>query len=125
MRRLVSIVSTFAIVCVTWVFFRSSTLADAATILSGIVTWRPASDGSLWLHGGLASLGLGQRGSVICGTFLAIVFAVDLAAELTKTEIVVLLRRQPLVVRWGCYFAMLYSVLLFSSEGGQFIYFQF
>ena len=126
-RRVVGVTSTFALVCVLWVFFRSATLTDAYTVLYGIATWRPANDGSVWLPGGVAALGLGSGfRAAVCGASLAAVFLVELAGELSKTDTVSLVRRQRLIVRWGFYYAMALSIYVFGIfETSQFIYFQF
>jgi D-alanyl-lipoteichoic acid acyltransferase DltB (MBOAT superfamily) len=125
-RRVAAVMSTFALVCVAWVFFRSATLGDAFTVLSGIATWRPAPGGPGWLPGGVATLRIGPWRATICGAFLAAVLFVDLAGELSKTDTVTLLRRQRLIIRWGCYYALVVSIFLFGIFGqSQFIYFQF
>jgi alginate O-acetyltransferase complex protein AlgI len=107
--------STFVAVTVTWVFFRSTSVGGALEYLHGIVrpdNWdrwpAKAAINSWWLVAGLVAVMLGvewlQRERE---------HGLDIA-------------RQPVLVRWGIYQALLVSFFLFAVFGGDtFIYFQF
>lgn len=120
-RRLPSLVdalhmlTTFALVTVTWVFFRSESVGAALAYLHGIVrpdnwgTWpSKAVVNSWWLTGALVAIMLGvewvQRERV---------HGLDLSGQST-------------LVRWAIYQALVVSFSLFAVFGGAgFIYFQF
>ncbi|HEY3353465.1 MAG TPA: MBOAT family O-acyltransferase [Polyangia bacterium] len=126
LRRLVGIGTTFALLCFAWVFFRSATPTDALAIIRGIVTWRSAPAGAGWLPGGVISLGIRPGEALVGATFLLVVLFVDVWCEVRETEPVALVRRQSVIVRWGCYYAVACAIFIFGLFGqGQFLYFQF
>ena len=125
-RRVAATTTTFALLCVAWVFFRSESVADAGTVLRRIATWCEASAGQGWLPGGIASLGMESRRALGTTTFVAAVLVIDLWCELSRTDPVSLVRRQRAAVRWGCYYAVVAVTLwLWDTGESQFLYFQF
>ena len=125
-RRLLGALGTFAWLCLAWVFFRSSSLTDAVTILRGILTWCPAASGPGWLPGGMASLGLGPGRAMVSTAFLGGVLAVDLWCEIAKTDPPSLIRRQPWMLRWAFYYGVLLLIVRLGKFGdSSFIYFKF
>lgn len=120
-QALLKILLTFTLICVTWVFFRASTLSTATKILARIATelHRP----SLWE----------QAASLFEGSQLKIAL---LVAGLIVIEW--LTRRHPhplqppfvqrawLPVRWAAFTVLLWTpIFMASPKGGSFIYFQF
>jgi D-alanyl-lipoteichoic acid acyltransferase DltB (MBOAT superfamily) len=101
---------TFHLVCLSWVFFRANTLADAVAILRGV--FEPAEQ--LYLTG-LPS------GALAC----MVLVAIQVVQE-TRGSVRALLAPRPLPVRWLAWYALAFAVVLFGNEAGvQFIYFQF
>ena len=103
----------FAILCVTWVFFRSSTLGDAIEILGHIASLD-----------GLSPSTLQNRLPLIKACGLVMIFAtLELAMQIETLPRV--LERVP----WarGVYYASLVWIIAFAGtfNGTQFIYFQF
>jgi D-alanyl-lipoteichoic acid acyltransferase DltB (MBOAT superfamily) len=125
-RRLVSVSTTFVSLCFAWVFFRSASLADAVGILRGIATWRQAPASPGWLPGVIASLGMGPRRFLVTAAFVVAVLVVDLWCEVSRADPVALVRRQRVIVRWACYYAVLFAIWQFGNSGEKaFVYFQF
>jgi len=125
-RRVLGTLATFAWLCLAWVFFRSSSLTDAFSILRGIVTWCPAAGGQGWLPGGVATLGLGTGRAMISAVLLGGVLAVDLWCETAKADVPSLIRRQPWMWRWACYYGVLLLIVRLGKFGdSSFIYFKF
>jgi D-alanyl-lipoteichoic acid acyltransferase DltB (MBOAT superfamily) len=109
-RTLLAVAGTFHLVCLTWIFFRATSLSEAFEYLEGILSLRG---------------GLGDTAALIAVLpLMAIMFAIDLAQRQAG--------REPFVLRWHpvtqglAYGVMVLFVLVFS--GGNtvpFIYFQF
>jgi D-alanyl-lipoteichoic acid acyltransferase DltB (MBOAT superfamily) len=102
--RIFKQLGTFAFVCVTWIFFRADSLADAWLVLHRMVV-------GLWIDPQMPPLMLGLIGSVWCYEYLSES------------------RWRPVLqhgwVRVGLATAMIVFMCLFSSKSGAFIYFQF
>jgi alginate O-acetyltransferase complex protein AlgI len=116
-RALFSGLVTFHLILVTWVFFRAASLSAAMTILTRVTTSAPVLPRLL-----VTRLG---SGDVI---FLIALVGVLLAIE-TLDETRPLwerVRAQPLVVRWGVYYALLFGLIVLGSwKLQQFVYMQF
>ena len=124
--RLAAMAVTFALVDLTWVFFRADTLADAVGILRQLL-----SGGYLatLFDGGLYALGLSRLDFWLGVFFLLILLAVDVLHE-RNVQIRGWLLGQALWFRWGVYIAAALTILVFGFYGpqydaAQFIYFQF
>jgi alginate O-acetyltransferase complex protein AlgI len=110
----VSIVLTFHLVLVAWVFFRSASVSQALTILGRIAS----------ASGGLRIDGFGTDEIVAAVVAIVLLEAVQLAQRRTSLNRVV--RRQPGWVRWSLYYAAVILILLFGRfDEREFIYFQF
>lgn len=121
-----SMLCTFLMVSVAWVFFRASSLADAVYILGHM------SDGLLddikRVAAGYAVDGM--RPSLLALNIGLIAFGIAaewIAARGGHVSPVEWIAQQPLFVRYGCYFMLIYSPLMLgaSAVNQQFIYFQF
>ncbi len=107
--KLVRIVATFHLVCVGWLIFRASSVAQVGGMLHAIIE-RPAIPASA---------------SLVPVAFAIIpLVIIELVQYLSKDLEVIL--RTPWYVRSAFYTACFYAFILFGQfEGGQFIYFQF
>lgn len=122
-HRLIQIVFTFFLLCITWVFFRASSVTEACSILTRMVTTMEFSN---FFDGTIFSLGLGTMNLVFAVIALIILFTVDLACEFRKCDISSLLVRAPLLLRWGIYYTLFIMILLSSNLSSQeFLYTQF
>jgi alginate O-acetyltransferase complex protein AlgI len=110
-REFFSIVITFAMTTLAWIFFRSESMAQALSILRRIFSRSsvnvPEID-QLWLI-----------------PVLLIFIVVEWIGRSDKYAIERLLIKTPWVVRWSFYYGLSIMILLLSGEEKQFIYFQF
>jgi D-alanyl-lipoteichoic acid acyltransferase DltB (MBOAT superfamily) len=112
---------TFFLICVSWVFFRASSIGDAVYVLG---------------HAGLRDLfhlpallgvrGFGAQPAELGGALaaMAVLLAIDIFCE--RQDLLAAIRRQPAWRRWGLYYAAAALVVFYGRFGNhQFIYFQF
>ena len=129
LRVAFQILTTFSLVCLTWVFFRAKDVTDAFTILKGIahvpLTLRPSA-----VKGAVVELtamtGIGAFAFVIS---LASIAGLEIVQYYQRKHgsLRELLGAKPAWVRWGAYAFALAVLLVFSqtSRASTFIYFQF
>jgi D-alanyl-lipoteichoic acid acyltransferase DltB (MBOAT superfamily) len=114
LRRLL----VFALIDVSWIFFRADNLSDAWYILTHL--------GSL--HGGVglgAAFAVGRRDLLLAFAALAALLAFDAATERCP-DWLSWIRRRSAWQRWALYQAAVAGVVFLGHYGGaQFIYFQF
>lgn len=126
-REWIAIGCTCLLVGVGWVFFRASTLADAAFILSGFTTILPQQVIGL----GFGSLRPGAlqgmpstRAFIIGMCLIAVVEVVELLQS--RGDRRMMLASKPPVVRWAAFYALGAAILFYGYFARtQFIYFQF
>ena len=114
LRAALSIAGTFLVACLGWVFFRTSDLATAATILERI--------GTLASGTGVGAMA-GARGRLALGLMFVLV-----AVEWVRREHhdVLHLERVPRWLRWGLYSGVIWvTLLVLPPRTSPFIYFQF
>ncbi|HXV17531.1 MAG TPA: hypothetical protein VD758_12170, partial [Gemmatimonadaceae bacterium] len=117
-----SVLITFSLTCVAWVFFRAHTLTDAMHVLSETVS-RPT------LHqvvpDAVRAEGISKFEVLYC--FLLIAGLMTFEWISTKVNVVRQFRLQPVWVRWPVYYATCMAIWLLgiSTEAKAFIYFQF
>lgn len=114
---------TFALVCVSWVFFRAQTVPDAFSMLGRVFG---AFDGAA-LGRWVGAWGLQTQLVVALG--LAALFAVD-GAGFRGKDVAAWLQARPLPVRWAVYLLLVFALIVFGAYGNsyastQFLYFQF
>jgi alginate O-acetyltransferase complex protein AlgI len=121
-----SLASTFVLVTIAWVFFRAASLADALYVLSNLSQGLLADATSL-LRGetvqGLTMKALAFNGCLLLAA-VGVEWLITRAGELHE---VTWMTRQPVWLRYGCYFMLIYGPLVLGSAAvnQQFIYFQF
>lgn len=125
--QLAQTVSTFVLVDIAWIFFRSASVSHAFRFCKRLVTrWDP------WnlFNGHIYTLGLDRPECNILMVSLAALFLVDLIRYKKKQEIGAFLQEQCVWFRWGVMIALIAATLVFGIYGihfdsAQFIYFQF
>ena len=125
--KLGKVVVTFALVCIAWVFFRATSVAQGIEILACIATeWNPwvLFDGSILKNG----LDLIEFRVLILA--VAVMFLVDLVRMRKGQTLDGFLMEQNLWFRWAVMMGLVWAVLVFGVYGSafipqQFIYFQF
>ena len=111
----IRILVTFHLILLAWVFFRATSLADAATILRSVATWSGGAAAPLFMAGGR--------------TLIVFTIGLLVAVECLQVRYSIrnLLADQPALVRWPTYATAVVGLLLLGEFASrqQFIYFQF
>lgn len=106
-----------------WVFFRAQSIADAVYIFGNLFAGiqNPLS----YFVNGFNALGISRWVLVYLSLLLGILILVDLVWY--QYDLITLLGRSNIWVRWGCYILIGLLVVLFSQKGvaTEFVYFQF
>ena len=108
-----SLIITFNLICLAWVFFRANSLSAAWLELKNMTH----------IHGSRIGV-ISQNEIFLC--FLSVVFLLIAEFFDLKTKAAMRLANSPLPVRWAAYALLLFTILafgVFSKE--SFIYFQF
>lgn len=118
----VQILKTFALVCLGYIFFRSTGMTQAFGIIGRIFT------GSAPLASP-AGIGLDRADLLVALIAVAVLIIIDIYRA-KDIDIRKSVAEKPLAVRWTLYFIMLFSVIIFGIYGpgyssSSFIYFQF
>ena len=107
----------------TWVFFRAQSISDAVYIFENLFAgiWNPLS----YFINGFNALGISRWSFVYLSLLIGILTLIDAAGY--KYDIITLLGRSNILVRWGCCLIIALLVVLFSQKGvaTEFVYFQF
>ena len=124
--RLFQRLMTFALICLTWVFFRAESLEAAMIVLRQMFS---VHNPWIFFDETLYTLGLSRLELGLLVASAAVVLAVDVAHEHGAT-LRKRLERQNLAFRWLAYLAAILCILIFGVYGpgfdaSQFIYFQF
>ena len=117
--RPLRVVFTFALMCVTWIFFRAQTLRDALFILTHLVGDVPRALETLAIFG--------RTECVVAAGVVLVLLLIDWVEERRGGDIATVVGGAPLWIRWPAYYATGIATLLFGKFYGQqaFIYFQF
>jgi len=106
--------TTFFIVCFSWIFFRASNINDAFILIKN----------SLKINTIIPHFSFDRKGLTICFIVILLLFIVD-KIEL-KTEIVKFISQRKPIIKWSVYYAILLMLIGLGNWGlNQFIYFQF
>ena len=124
--RLMQTSLTFALVDITWLFFRADGLKNSLRMLKQIVT---RFNAGVLIDGTLFSLGLNDKNLAVAVVSIGVLWLVD-QYNARKGSILCWLSAQNLVFRWGIYYMLLFSIIVFGVYGlgydaAAFIYFQF
>ena len=110
---------TFVLVLFAWIFFRANSLNDAWFIVREL--------GNLSFNDyyqQIADVGMNKLDFLMSLVFIFILIVIDFFQE--KRKIIYPFIRFPKYVRWGFYYLMIFSIIMFGVDGQkQFIYFQF
>lgn len=113
------VISVFALVCLAWIFFRANTITDAINIVKMLPNG--------WLSGAITGMKaiMGEPTEIVILTIAcAVLLIVDFIAK--HQSFIELLGKKPVILRWGCYLALVASILCLNyAETSSFIYFQF
>ena len=124
-RRLhatVSILVTFSLTCVAWIFFRAATLDDALHVIRAAIAMPT-------LHQIVPDIvraeGISKIEVAYCFVLIGALMTVELVS--TRIDLVKQFRLQPAWVRWPVYYATCMAIWLLgiSTQAKAFIYFQF
>jgi hypothetical protein len=124
-RRLhaaVSILATFTLTCIAWIFFRAATLDDALHVIRAAIAMPT-------LHQIVPDIvraeGISKIEVAYCFVLIGALMTVELVS--TRIDLVRQFRLQPAWVRWPVYYATCMAIWLLgiSTEAKAFIYFQF
>lgn len=113
LRDFFQILTTFLLICFSWIFFRAASLHDALTVIKGIALFK----GPLYI---------GDPSVFIYSIFgIAFLLLADLKKEYYHGPVALMHHPNPLV-RYSVYTALILIILSIGVlDGGQFIYFQF
>ena len=114
---------TFALMTLTWVFFRAPSISDAFAILGrlfGGAYLSALTDGTLF------TLGLGVKNLLFAFAALALLIAADLLCEKKNCDIAHLLTNVKWPIRWVLYYIVVTMVLFSCNLSTQeFLYMKF
>lgn len=122
-HKYLSVINTFSLVCISWIFFRASSVSDGWYVLTHLCQglhdgWKPVGAWRL-LDMGLNSVEL----TIAIVATVAMVLVHGLQRHRSMRQ---MLAERPFWVRWSLYYALIMSIVLFGIIGEQqFIYFQF
>ena len=114
------VLSTFTLVTLAWIFFRSANISDALYMLQQV----PAAIGDI-------ISGIAGKTPLEVKTSWGMAFAVIGVLEAIhlvqrKNNILSLINGRPLYVRWAAYYALILAIIFLGVfDNRQFIYFQF
>lgn len=114
LKRVMSVVFTFVLVSLAWVFFRAATVSDAFSMIHAMLVLKP---------GGFF---LGNPSAFVFSIFgIFTLLCIEFKQELFPSSFSLFYNHSKLI-RHASYAIMLLLVILFGVfDGGQFIYFQF
>ena len=121
--RILRTVCVFVFCAFAWLFFVSHSVADAWYVITYALTGigNPVE----YLHKGFSSIGIGRAKFAVEACFWALLFVVDYHS--LKQDMIGMMGKRGIVVRWGLYICLALLVLFCSQKGvaTEFVYFQF
>jgi alginate O-acetyltransferase complex protein AlgI len=121
--RMTQVVSTFLLVLFAWIFFRAASVSQAFIIIRYLLHgWSfPGITGAIQTF---TSHGLSGTDLFIASVSILLLVSTDILSE--KKEILLRIAEKPLLFRWGIWYLLIISILVFGVfENRQFIYLQF
>lgn len=124
-KKVISIILTFLFCSWAWIFFRAKTIGDAFYII------KHSFDGLekplFYIKKGVEALYLylGMTNLVVLGVCIFVLGIYDYLS--LKTDVILLLSKSSLIVRWIVYYAIGVLILVYGIQASstEFIYFQF
>ena len=119
----IQFLTTFALICISWVFFRARTIADAIYILKSMFadTWTDVVNLIHTHHAHSLAPGTKMIPAVLVIIILEMVHLFQ-----KRRSMLQFVNSKPKYVRWGIYYAFVLLLLIFGTAShSQFIYFQF
>lgn len=118
---------TFALVDITWIFFRATDISGAFGYIARIFT---NPDPWSLFNGTLFNMGLSRPEMTILIISVVVLFIVDMIRYKKDMNLDEALERENIFFRWGVILLLLFAVIIFGSYGPgfdaqDFIYFQF
>lgn len=124
--KLLSVITTFLLVCFSWIFFRANGTHDGFLLVKNLF-----SEFNPWIFtdGTLFNLGLDSADMFVLAVALLVLLLVSVA-KYKNMQLRLWLEKQDLWFRYAIYLIALFSVLIFGIYGvnydaASFIYFQF
>jgi alginate O-acetyltransferase complex protein AlgI len=112
----IRVASTFALICMAWIFFRSNSLSDAWYIVNHLT--------SGWTGAPRSVQAFSEFDAVVAIGAIAVLESVQWLQQRTGEQYIA--SRLSVYLRWPAYYCLLFSILVFGVfESTQFIYFQF
>jgi len=119
----VQFLTTFALICISWVFFRARNIADAMHILKSMFTDTWADIVNLIHTHHMETLAPATK---MLPAILVIIILEMVHLFQKRRSILGFVNSKPKYVRWGIYYAFILLLLTFGTAShSQFIYFQF
>ncbi|MCD6475337.1 MAG: MBOAT family protein [Anaerolineaceae bacterium] len=105
---------TFVLVSFAWLFFKADSLGEAANILKTIITLDGTTAEEVWVFKD-GSLGLDDKDYWMMSHTLLVFMAIEFAQR--KKNLLVELNKQPAWFRWGVYYILIFSIIIFGFYG--------
>lgn len=129
--KIPSVVATFALTCVAWVFFRANSVRDAFHVLGhlgdgvGEFAGRVLRLDTAAVAGVMRGLGLSREDLFIAVLSILVLETVQFLTRGSSSLKILEIRSR--TVRWAVYYLLLIAILFFGAfnRAQQFIYFQF
>jgi D-alanyl-lipoteichoic acid acyltransferase DltB (MBOAT superfamily) len=123
LHKIVKVTITFSLVCFAWIFFRANSINDAFYIVKNIfASGHPFSFSQIQAY--FTAMKLDIYNTTVIAASIAILGTVHLIQR--KHSIREMISNRPGWIRWGLYFGVILSILMFGYfYNQQFIYFQF
>jgi len=112
-REFSSIILTFLLTCLAWVFFRALSITEALKYIGRTLSTTLFSNPNLGLKAYLVLL------------MVVMFVVVEWLGREQLYPIAQLFERMPRLLRWGSYYALIFIIFFFSGAQQEFIYFQF
>lgn len=128
--KLYQITVTFSLTCFAWIFFRAKNLHDAMYIVKHLFDGVPDLLRKIFVLHTVSGLGYfsalpNEKGYYVT-SFLLIVFLIVTHMFQRRRGLRIMLREQPVLVRWAAYYALVGGILVLGMfNSTSFIYFQF
>lgn len=128
LKRAFGVIFTFSLVCISWVFFKSSSVQDAFYVLTHL----GVGLSNLFTHAGFLQTALDptgfftKNGPVLCGCIAMLIGADVWQSAGAGAPLARKVRSRPFYIRWPIYYGLLLLILYFGNFGqSQFIYLQY